>query len=227
MKKRTIVYIDGFNLYYGCLKSSSYKWLDLKKLFSKLLGDEHDIIKIKYFTTNILKRGNNEASRIRQRKYLNAIKNHIPELEIHYGYFLSSVITAKHANPPPTFVPIHKTEEKGTDVNIGLEIINDAWTEKYDCAVLVSNDSDLSRALELIKKNHQKTVGVIAPILFAEGKDGKKLLGKNLAPVSKNLTQYADFVYRYIRPSVLSDSQLPDEVPNKAFKPYQKPKEWN
>ncbi len=227
MKKRTIVYIDGFNLYYGCLKGSSHKWLDLKKTFFKLLGNEHDIVKIKYFTTNILKRGNNEASRIRQRNYLNAIKNHMPELEIHYGYFLNSVVTAKHANPPPKFVPIHKTEEKGTDVNIGLEILNDAWTEKYDCAVLVSNDSDLSKALELIKKNHQKIVGVVVPILFAENKDHKKARPENIVPVSKKLTQYADFIYRYIRPSLLSDSQLPDEVPNKSFKPYKKPKEWN
>ena len=27
---RTYVYVDGFNLYYGALKGSHYKWLDLK-----------------------------------------------------------------------------------------------------------------------------------------------------------------------------------------------------
>jgi hypothetical protein len=26
---RTNVYVDGFNLYYGCLKGTPYKWLDL------------------------------------------------------------------------------------------------------------------------------------------------------------------------------------------------------
>ncbi|HHT9772358.1 TPA: NYN domain-containing protein, partial [Legionella pneumophila] len=34
--KRTTIYIDGFNLYYGCLKRTSYKWLDLKALFINL-----------------------------------------------------------------------------------------------------------------------------------------------------------------------------------------------
>ena len=31
---RTFVYVDGFNLYYGALKRSSWKWLDLPALLS-------------------------------------------------------------------------------------------------------------------------------------------------------------------------------------------------
>jgi len=30
---RTIVYVDGFNLYYRALKNTAYKWLDLHTLF--------------------------------------------------------------------------------------------------------------------------------------------------------------------------------------------------
>lgn len=33
----TNVYVDGFNLYYGCLKGTPYKWLDLGALFQALL----------------------------------------------------------------------------------------------------------------------------------------------------------------------------------------------
>ena len=29
MRKRTIVYVDGFNLYYGLLKKTKWRWLDL------------------------------------------------------------------------------------------------------------------------------------------------------------------------------------------------------
>jgi 6-hydroxy-3-succinoylpyridine 3-monooxygenase len=32
---RTRVYVDGYNLYYGCLKGTPYKWLDLLKLFEQ------------------------------------------------------------------------------------------------------------------------------------------------------------------------------------------------
>ena len=28
---RTIVYVDGFNFYYGVLKNTRYKWLDLER----------------------------------------------------------------------------------------------------------------------------------------------------------------------------------------------------
>lgn len=39
MKQRTTIYVDGFNLYYGCLRKTSYKWLDLRALSYKLLND--------------------------------------------------------------------------------------------------------------------------------------------------------------------------------------------
>lgn len=31
---QTIVYVDSFNLYYGALKRTANKWLDLEKLFT-------------------------------------------------------------------------------------------------------------------------------------------------------------------------------------------------
>ena len=47
---RTIVYVDGFNLFYRALKGTSWKWLDLHLLFRTVLGPHHDIRTIKYFT---------------------------------------------------------------------------------------------------------------------------------------------------------------------------------
>ena len=47
---RTFVYVDGFNLYYGALKGTPFKWLDLVALFGKVLQPRHDILKVKYFT---------------------------------------------------------------------------------------------------------------------------------------------------------------------------------
>ncbi|HEY5984999.1 MAG TPA: hypothetical protein VIV12_01265 [Streptosporangiaceae bacterium] len=37
---RTNVYSDGFNLFYGSLKGSQYKWLDLDTLCRQLLPKE-------------------------------------------------------------------------------------------------------------------------------------------------------------------------------------------
>jgi hypothetical protein len=41
--KKTNVYVDGFNLYYGCLKGSPYKWLDIQKLSELLVGSRHRV----------------------------------------------------------------------------------------------------------------------------------------------------------------------------------------
>src|SRR6266581_6668838 len=46
---RVVVYIDGFNLYYGVLKFSKEKWLNIERLF-KLLRPRDFIVKIRYFT---------------------------------------------------------------------------------------------------------------------------------------------------------------------------------
>ena len=43
------VYIDGFNLYYGALKRTPYKWLDLAKLCQHMLPGDH-IRHIGYYT---------------------------------------------------------------------------------------------------------------------------------------------------------------------------------
>ena len=41
---RTIVYVDGFNLYYGLLRGKPWLWLDLEKLATMLLTDRYNII---------------------------------------------------------------------------------------------------------------------------------------------------------------------------------------
>src|SRR3989338_3038476 len=133
-KKRTTIYVDGFNLYYGCLKNSPHKWLDLKVLFSNLLDSSHQIQIIKYYTAHISSRDGNDESRLRQKYYLQAITNYIPELEIHYGHYLTHEISAKVVNPQPNFIKVYKTEEKGSDVNLALHVLNDAWKNEYDCA---------------------------------------------------------------------------------------------
>jgi hypothetical protein len=49
---RTSVYVDGFNLYHGCLKRSKFKWLNLLKLAEVLLPD-HQIEMVKFFTARV------------------------------------------------------------------------------------------------------------------------------------------------------------------------------
>jgi hypothetical protein len=52
MSKRSIVYVDGLNLYYGAVQGTPFKWLNLQLLFERLRQDD-DVQRVKYFTTRI------------------------------------------------------------------------------------------------------------------------------------------------------------------------------
>lgn len=207
-KTNTYVYIDGFNLYYGSLKGSKYKWLDLKKLITNLLQEHHDIIKIKYYTAAVSGRTDPNQP-IRQQTYIRALKKYIPEFEVYYGHFLTQSVNAKLVQPINgiEYAEIWKTEEKGSDVNLAVHLLNDAWEDNYDCAVVVSNDGDLSEAIKLVRKK-KKLVGLVNP--------------SSKRRFSKELNKIVDFKYR-VRNSLLRKSQLPKKIPGTNIT---KPKEW-
>lgn len=69
----------------------------------------------------------------------------------------------ENVNPPPSRVVVWKNEEKGSDVNLALHVLNDAWLDVYDCAVIVSNDSDLAESLRLVKAQSRKIIGLVTP----------------------------------------------------------------
>lgn len=206
---RTIIYIDGFNLYYGSLIRTSYKWLDIEALCKNILQSHHQIISIKYFTAKIRHEKGDKRQPERQNIYLRALNAHISNIEIHYGHFLRHKKWAELVNPisEQKTVRIWNTEEKGSDVNLALQLLNDSWLDKFDCAVVISNDSDLTQALSLVKEHHNKKIGLLVP---GETRN-----------ISKQLSQYADFVKR-IKTEHLQKAQLPNSIPGtKIMKPYE------
>lgn len=206
--QRTYIYIDGFNLYYRGIKNTPYKWLDLKALCLKILDKTHKIEKIKYFTALVSGKVDPQKP-IKQQTYIRALEKHISEFSVHYGHFLSNPAWAVLANPTEKqkFVQIIKTEEKGSDVNLAVHLLNDAWLNKYDCAVIISNDSDLVESINLVKIQHKKKIGLILP--------------PQCYP-SKTLMRKADFV-KSIRETALASSQLPNPIPGTKI---HKPKTW-
>ena len=204
---RTSVYVDGFNLYYRALKGTPYKWLDLKLLASNLLQPHNRITEIKYFTA-LVSGMFDPGQPIRQKTYIRALEKYIPEISVYYGHFLSHAISAPKAplSKPPTFTEIIRTEEKGSDVNLAVHLLNDAWLDKFDCAVIISNDSDLAEPIRLIREQHRtKKIGLLSPLIKGHP--------------SHELQKHAHFVKR-IRKGVLRISQLPSRIPDtKIHKP--------
>lgn len=102
---RTRVYVDGFNLYYGALKGSRFKWLDPVRLAARLLPPECVIDRLGYFTARVSGKLNPGAPG-RQQVYFNALAT-LPEVEIHYGRFLAKTAWRPLANLPVASRHIH------------------------------------------------------------------------------------------------------------------------
>ena len=159
---RTFVYVDGFNLYYGALEGTPWKWLDLPALFAKVLQPHHDIPTVKYFTARVSGTPADPSKPQRQDVYLRALRRYRPEVEVYFGHFLSHRVRAPLAEPAgdQRTAEVIRTEEKGSDVNLAVHLLNDGWLDAYDCAVVVGNDSDIAEAMRLVRHHHGKRIGL-------------------------------------------------------------------
>lgn len=148
MGKRSIVYIDGFNFYYGAIKDGPNKWLDLQHYF-QLLRQDDNIQKIWYFTAMV-----SGPSLSRQEVYLEALKTS-PLVDVVFGLYKKKRLKCRTQGCTYTGVKEYLVpEEKGTDVNIALQMLDDAYQGLCERMVLVSGDSDLVPAVKLVKKRH-------------------------------------------------------------------------
>ncbi|MCL5998516.1 MAG: hypothetical protein M1546_21045 [Chloroflexi bacterium] len=98
----TNVYVDGFNLYYGAVKGTPYKWLNLAEL-CRIMLPQNQIISIKYFTARVEPRPHDPGQATRQQTFLRALRT-IPNLTILYGHFLSHEVEM-HRAPPASAAP--------------------------------------------------------------------------------------------------------------------------
>ncbi|HUZ14333.1 MAG TPA: NYN domain-containing protein [Caulobacteraceae bacterium] len=203
---RTRVYIDGFNLYYGCLKGAPYKWLNPLALCIALLPKNQSDL-VRYFTAKVSARPNDPDQPMRQQTYLRALAT-MPQITIHLGHFLTHEVTmpdaAAWARGQHRPVHVIKTEEKGSDVNLATHLLMDA----FGMAVIVSNDSDLKEPIKLVRERFGKGIGILNP----------------QAKVSRALQPLAHFI-KPVRPGALRNAQFPDQLAD-AVGVFQKPARW-
>lgn len=206
MALKTNVYIDGFNFYYGCIKDTPYRWLDLS-LFCQRMLPKNQIHRIRYFTALVTPRPSDPGQRTRQEIYLRALRT-IPTLSIHYGRFLASRVKMMKADGSGEKVKVLKSEEKGSDVNLASYLLIDAYSGDCDVAVIVSNDSDLVFPIEHIKRYLGKVIGILNPHPFP----------------SRELQALANF-YKPIRHNALAASLFANELIDSQGK-FHKPETW-
>ncbi len=155
MGQRSIIYVDGFNLYYGTVRGTQYKWLDIQRMLERLRPDD-DIQTIHYFTALM-----RPPQDIDQQTYLAALAT-CPKVNIVLGKFKDRrfkcrVRTCAHLGDKHYM----GREEKRTDVNIAVQMLDDAYQDRADRFVVVSGDSDFVPAVDRVKTRFPDKVVVV------------------------------------------------------------------
>ena len=209
---KTVCYIDGFNFYYGSVKGTPHRWLDFSRMFTALLPQEYQVEAIKFFTARVT----GSVKKTRQSIYWRAL-NTLPNCEIILGNFTSHATTMKLAAPRQNqhpFVQVIKIEEKGSDVNLATHLLVDGFGDKYDAAIVVTNDSDLKNPMRVVKNELKKEMW----ILYPTGQPGSK---RTLHPALKQVTTHQ----RPIRSGVVGASQFPTTISDSKGS-FNKPESW-
>ncbi len=79
------VYVDAFNLYYGCLMDTPYKWLNMRAL-CELSFPADQIKDIHYFTARIRPNPHDPDKHVRQNTYFRVLRT-LPGLHFHEGTY--------------------------------------------------------------------------------------------------------------------------------------------
>lgn len=202
---RVVVYVDGFNLYYG-LKAGygqKYHWLDLQVLASSLLRPGQELQAVHYFTARPY---NNSDSERRQVAYLNALASHSPKVRLIEGRFQEKPQECQACGARWI-----SYEEKETDVNIAIALLEDAVLDAYDVAILISGDSDLRPAVAAAKRvnSRKRIIAAFPPRRH-----------------SKGLAQAVD-AYVSLSTTKVRNAQLPPKVVTAGGIVLQRPAHWS
>lgn len=214
-KKRSIIYIDGFNFYYGMLTGRpDLKWINYQRL-AELLRPDDDIVQVRLFTAMVDKKKAVSGKRDRQQRLWAALKAQ-PKMTLTEGKFAererTCLVPTCH-NPQRRFTAL---EEKQTDVNIALQLVRDVQTLVPDVVVIISGDIDLLPAMDVAMKIDKKVRPVVyIPVHEETLKYRRKDEFMNYAEAVKPIPE------KYLR-----QAQFPAQVPLGDGSVVERPPEW-
>lgn len=212
---RVIAYVDGFNLYFGLRESGLRRcyWLDVRALAENLLRPKQTLSATKYFTARIAggrsgdpvgrKRAADEK-RKRQTDFLEALST-LPDLTLFEGHYLGKDVQCRKCG-----ASWRSHEEKMTDVQIATEMLEDAYDDRFDVALVVSADSDLVPPIRAIRRRFPRKRIVVG---FPPGRSSVQLKRAAHASFTVSETQ-------------LDTAQFPDKVAKPDGFVLKRPTRW-
>lgn len=210
--KRVIAYIDAFNFYFGMTRGTRFKRCDLYMLCTKLLPDD-DILKVKVFSGRA-KVLSDPQQPMRQQVYFRALESN-RKVEVITSPFHINKKRLPHQTwnifGRKLFFKVLSPQEKGSDVKLATHLLMDGIHDKYDVALVITNDSDLEEPVRAVRKELGKRIMVAAPTRGHMADKLKKASG------GRN--------HKTIPMTLVMEYQLPDQITSKG-KQISKPVAW-
>jgi len=153
MENRVAIFIDGSNLYHALRSKFRRHDLNFTEFTNKLCGSRQ-LFRIYYY--NVLQDSTQRPDGYREQQEFLDILTKTPYLEVRLG-------STKMAQGIPV--------EKGVDIMLATDLLDFAWNDFYDVAILVSGDSDFAYALQAVKN-----IGKHVEVAYFEGGVSKDLL---------------------------------------------------
>jgi 6-hydroxy-3-succinoylpyridine 3-monooxygenase len=208
-RRRTIVYIDGFNFYYGAVRDTpALKWLDIAH-FCHILRPHDDIRVIRYFSALV-----EGPTKVNQETYLKALST-TPLVDVILGKFKRKTLKCGVATCNAVGPKFYDTrEEKRTDVNIAIFMLDDAYRDQCDQLIIFSGDSDLVPAVNMVRLRFpQKRIVVYVPT-------------RNPTRGAAVELRTSAHVHKTLPLQLLSKAQFPDQIADGAGGILNRPASW-
>jgi len=125
-----MIFIDGSNLFFSMIDNKCPVKLDYGKFIQKLCRDNRKLVRAYYYDAPLKQEDNPDRYR-KQQKFFNNLSR-VEYLQLRYGR-------------------LERGRQKGVDVLLAVDMISFALNESYDVAILVSGDSDLVPAVDVVK----------------------------------------------------------------------------
>ncbi|MCM1303764.1 MAG: NYN domain-containing protein [Lachnospiraceae bacterium] len=162
--KKGMIFIDGSNVFYDWKKATAGKQLDIQKYIEQVKRKymNIDFVRTYYFTTQT-STNVNFLQQINKIPYTQAVTGRLQNKTIKIDTRAGIKCSHCGGDVVDTFVT---QVDKGTDVNIAVEMLKHAYNKAYDIAVLISRDADFAGVVKIIKDLGQN----VELVLFEDSK---------------------------------------------------------
>ena len=169
---RVNAYIDGWNLYNAELKLEDYRleWLNLRALCQHFCNEDDILNAVYYFTAYEDRKKSLNSGSDRHKIYIDEFLKDF-DVEPKFGYMSK-------------FEGVLK--EKYTDVNLALQVFEDAMYDRFDKAILLSADTDFIPVIERVQKLNKDILLLIPPKSEVSDRFYSVINDKNVNCINEN-----------------------------------------